>query len=109
MITLVFIGLMQAIQNLGLALITMVSGIVVDKLGYLWLECFFILWLIVALVCTTVIWLMDSAGDGYLNMNVEERDAFDERRRREAEEAARREEIQREIHRPRTANELRNR
>ena len=52
-------GLMQAIQNLGMALITMMSGVVVDKLGYLWLECFFILWLVLSLIATTMIWLID--------------------------------------------------
>ena len=50
---------MQAIQNLGLALITMLSGLVVDRMGYLWLELFFIFWLAVALVATVFIWLID--------------------------------------------------
>ena len=48
---------MQAIQNLGMALITMMSGWVVDKMGYLWLEYFFIFWLAIALMCTLVIWV----------------------------------------------------
>lgn len=74
---------MQAIQNLGLALITMLSGVVVDKMGYLWLETFFIFWLVVALLATVVIWLIDFNGDGYLNMGVKERDDFDEAKRRD--------------------------
>ena len=45
-------GLMQAIQNLGLALITMLAGLIVDQHGYIWLELFFIFWLVVALIAT---------------------------------------------------------
>jgi len=36
---------MQAIQNLGLAVITMLCGMIVDKGGYLLLEVFFLAWL----------------------------------------------------------------
>ena len=35
----------QAVQNLGLALITMTTGIIVDHYGFLMLEIFFIVWL----------------------------------------------------------------
>lgn len=35
----------QAVQNLGLALITMVTGLIVDHYGFLMLEIFFIVWL----------------------------------------------------------------
>ena len=50
---------MQAIQNLGMALITMVSGMVVDKMGYLWLEIFFLFWLAIGLIGTVAIWIID--------------------------------------------------
>ena len=50
---------MQAIQNLGMALITMVSGMVVDKMGYLWLEIFFLFWLVIGLIGTVAIWIID--------------------------------------------------
>ena len=36
---------MQSIQNLGLATISQVAGIIVDKKGYLVLEVFFCAWL----------------------------------------------------------------
>lgn len=36
---------MQAIQNLGLAVIALTAGIIVDKNGYLILEVFFMAWL----------------------------------------------------------------
>ena len=36
---------MQSIQNLGLALINMAAGAIVDAKGYLFLEVFFCAWL----------------------------------------------------------------
>ena len=38
-------GIMQAVQNLGLAVITEVAGYIVDQAGYLVLEVFFLAWL----------------------------------------------------------------
>ena len=108
-------GFMQAIQNLGMALITMMSGWVVDKMGYLWLEYFFIFWLAVALLCTLVIWVMDFYGSGYLNMGVEAREEHDEEvKRREKRQQAEqlREQNERrlaELMKPLTAGQIRNR
>jgi len=53
---------MQAIQNLGLALITMLSGVIVDGLGYMWLEMFFIFWLALAAIASAIIWIIDLRG-----------------------------------------------
>ena len=75
---------MQAIQNAGLALITMVAGLIVDNHGYIWLELFFIFWLVVALVATIAIWIIDISGDGYLNMGIQQREDFD-KAKKEAE------------------------
>lgn len=51
---------MQAIQNLGLAVITIVSGVLVDNYGYLILEVFFIACLCIALIAgilyTGMVW-----------------------------------------------------
>lgn len=33
---------MQSVQNLGLAIATIIAGIIVDNPGYLWLEVYFI-------------------------------------------------------------------
>lgn len=41
---------MQAVQNLGLAIVTIVSGLIVDKAGYLILEVFFLANLCIALI-----------------------------------------------------------
>lgn len=100
---------MQAIQNLGLALCTMLAGIIVDSFGYIWLILFFIFWLVVALICTIVIWIIDIYGDGYLNMGIQARDEFDEAKRQAEEEEARRLAILANPIRPRTAQQVRNR
>ena len=44
---------MQAVQNLGLAIVTIVSGLIVDKAGYLILEVFFMANLCIALIAGT--------------------------------------------------------
>lgn len=38
-------GICQSVQNLGLAVVSMFAGVIVDKGGYLMLELFFIGWL----------------------------------------------------------------
>ncbi|XP_066952931.1 major facilitator superfamily domain-containing protein 1-like isoform X1 [Macrobrachium rosenbergii] len=70
-------GMMQSIQNLGLALINMLAGYIVDVNGYLILEMFYIIWLCVALVSTVVIWVVDNKGTGYLMMSPSQRKAYD--------------------------------
>lgn len=105
-------GFMQSIQNAGLAVITLLAGMIVDQFGYIWLEIFFISWLAVALTCTVVIWIIDIYTTGYLNMTVKQREAYDEEKRlreEEEERAARRMAAQVNLIRPRTAAELRNR
>lgn len=72
-----FLGIMQAIQNLGLAVISLLAGYIVDRYGYLWLEIFFIGWLILAAVSTIFIFLADLWKDGYLNMSAKQRAQFD--------------------------------
>ncbi|KAJ8313236.1 hypothetical protein KUTeg_009213 [Tegillarca granosa] len=54
-------GIMQAIQNLGLAVISLVAGAIVDSSGYLLLEVFFLAWLCVALIASVLLYLMDAA------------------------------------------------
>ncbi|KAG4066419.1 hypothetical protein HA402_007055 [Bradysia odoriphaga] len=67
-------GICQAVQNLGLAVISMVSGMIVDNGGYFMLEIFFIGWLSIALIATVVIWLYDANTNGNLNMTPRERE-----------------------------------
>eukprot|EP00117_Sycon_ciliatum_P004809 scpid49543/ scgid9021/ Major facilitator superfamily domain-containing protein 1 len=68
-------GIMQAIQNLGLAVVAYAAGVLVDKSGYLLLECFFLAWLCLALFCGMILYVVDSARGGNLNLSVAERDA----------------------------------
>ncbi|XP_026281506.1 major facilitator superfamily domain-containing protein 1 [Frankliniella occidentalis] len=73
-------GVMQSVQNLGLALITLVCGIIVDNGGYLMLEIFFLACLCVALVTTVVIYLYDSKHGGILNMSADDREVYEKNR-----------------------------
>jgi len=102
-------GLMQAIQNLGTALITMAAGTIVDEYGYDWLEVFFIGLLGVSLASTVCMWFCDCASNGYINMTITEREKYDSARR-EAEAAQRRRRLTSyTLMRPRTSTSLRNR
>lgn len=76
-------GIMQAIQNLGLAVIAIAAGAIVDSKGYLLLEVFFLAWLCIALIAAVILWLWDAAKGGKLNMSA---------RRRAREKALREEE-----------------
>ncbi|XP_054284429.1 major facilitator superfamily domain-containing protein 1-like [Macrosteles quadrilineatus] len=84
-------GVAQAIQNLGLGVITLVTGIIVDSGGYFMLELFFLAWLAVALVTGIVIWLYDAKHSGILNMSTTQREEMD--RLRQAAELAEREKL----------------
>lgn len=66
-------GVMQAIQNLGLALISYIAGLIVDSKGYLLLEIFFLVWLCIALVAAIMLYLVDAAKGGRLNLSAKER------------------------------------
>ncbi|CAG5134655.1 unnamed protein product, partial [Candidula unifasciata] len=66
-------GIMQAIQNLGLAVISLTTGIIVDKNGYLILEVFFMAWLCMALIASVVLYLVDTARGGKLNYSAKQR------------------------------------
>ncbi|CAG0878892.1 unnamed protein product [Darwinula stevensoni] len=66
-------GLVQAVQNLGLAVITMVAGNIVDSKGYFVLETFFLTWLCISLVAIVLLWLIDFGQGGILNMSIAQR------------------------------------
>eukprot|EP00095_Tigriopus_kingsejongensis_P003743 maker-scaffold1209_size55568-snap-gene-0.11 protein:Tk03743 transcript:maker-scaffold1209_size55568-snap-gene-0.11-mRNA-1 annotation:"hypothetical protein AaeL_AAEL006002" len=69
-------GLMQAIQNLGLATITLLAGWIEDEFGYFWLEMFFIVCLSLGMIATIVLWLVDGSRSQVLNMNRRDRMEF---------------------------------
>ncbi|XP_037958170.1 major facilitator superfamily domain-containing protein 1 isoform X2 [Teleopsis dalmanni] len=68
-------GFCQSVQNLGLAVITIVAGMIVDKTpdNYIWVELFFISWLTIALIATCIIWAYDKKIKGNLNMTPAQR------------------------------------
>jgi len=84
-------GIAQAVQNLGLAVITLVTGKIVDSAGYLLLEVFFLGWLCLALITSVVIWILDTNSSGLLNMTPRQREVFE--RNRLAAEALEREKL----------------
>ena len=61
---------MQSFQNLGLALATLFCGVIVDKMGFLWLEMFYLGCLMAALCFCVLLFLLDgSFGKGILCMS----------------------------------------
>ncbi|XP_043467173.1 major facilitator superfamily domain-containing protein 1-like [Leptopilina heterotoma] len=72
-------GIAQAVQNLGLAIVSIISGMIVDKGGYFMLEIFFLASLWISLITVVVIWISDRASTGgYLNMTPNERVNYDQ-------------------------------
>uniref|UniRef100_A0A1A9VXR8 Lysosomal dipeptide transporter MFSD1 n=1 Tax=Glossina austeni TaxID=7395 RepID=A0A1A9VXR8_GLOAU len=68
-------GFCQSVQNLGLAVVTILSGLIVDKShgDYIWLELFYLGWLTIAFLATTVIYVYDRKTKGNLNMTPAQR------------------------------------
>ncbi|XP_041351508.1 major facilitator superfamily domain-containing protein 1-like [Gigantopelta aegis] len=66
-------GIMQAIQNLGLAVVSLVAGMIVDNNGYLILEVFFMAWLSLALIASVILYLVDASKGGKLNLSARKR------------------------------------
>ncbi|CAG9099040.1 unnamed protein product [Plutella xylostella] len=71
-------GICQAVQNLGLATVIILAGVIVDHYGYLMLEMFFLGCLFISLIAAVLIYIVDSAGDGVLNMSPSKRDCIKE-------------------------------
>ena len=70
---------MPAIQNLGLAGVSLLAGLIVDHHGYLWLEVFFIFWLVLATTATVLLWLVDyNSETKFLNMSTKQRKVLEE-------------------------------
>lgn len=64
---------MQAVQNFGLAAVSLMASDIVDRFGYFWLEMFFSTWAFVALLATAGLWMADSRSGGILNMSIGDR------------------------------------
>ena len=70
-------GFAQAIQNLGLGLISLAVGDITDKYGYFWLEVFLMACLCIAITTSVVMWLLDYRDSNYLNMTINQRKVFE--------------------------------
>ncbi|XP_076002303.1 lysosomal dipeptide transporter MFSD1 isoform X3 [Genypterus blacodes] len=66
-------GFMQSIQNLGLALISMAAGGILDNHGYLVLEVFFCACICIALIAAMMLYLVDYLRGGDLNLSASKR------------------------------------
>ncbi|XP_077286866.1 lysosomal dipeptide transporter MFSD1-like [Arctopsyche grandis] len=66
-------GICQSVQNLGLAVVPLICGIIVDKGGYFMLELFFLGCLIVSLITTVCVVVVDYSQKGILNMKPSDR------------------------------------
>ncbi|XP_008307403.1 lysosomal dipeptide transporter MFSD1 isoform X2 [Cynoglossus semilaevis] len=66
-------GFMQSIQNLGLALISMAAGAILDTHGYLVLEVFFCACICIALMAVVTLYFVDYLRGGGLNQSASAR------------------------------------
>ncbi|CAH2243989.1 jg18512 [Pararge aegeria aegeria] len=69
-------GICQAVQNLGLAVTIIFAGIIVDNYGYFMLELFFLGCLFVSLIAAVLIYILDSASEGVLNLSPSARESL---------------------------------
>lgn len=60
-------GIMQSVQNLGLAVVPIIAGIVVDAGGYMLTEVMFCAFLCMALLCGIALYIYDTTHGGKLN------------------------------------------
>ncbi|KAG8001954.1 Major facilitator superfamily domain-containing protein 1 [Nibea albiflora] len=78
-------GFMQSIQNLGLALIAMAAGAILDSRGYLLLEVFFCACICIALMAVVTLYFVDYLRGGDLNRSASARARLQKEATSEAE------------------------
>lgn len=66
----------QSVQNLGLAVVSIITGLIVEHYTYTILEIFFLCWLALALLASIVIWLYNIKHKGILNMTPHQREEW---------------------------------
>uniref|UniRef100_A0AAA9T7V9 Lysosomal dipeptide transporter MFSD1 n=1 Tax=Bos taurus TaxID=9913 RepID=A0AAA9T7V9_BOVIN len=67
-------GFMQSIQNLGLAVISIIAGMILDTRGYLFLEVFFIACVSLSLLSVVLLYMVNHAQGGNLNYSAKKRE-----------------------------------
>ncbi|XP_060130424.1 major facilitator superfamily domain-containing protein 1 isoform X2 [Zootoca vivipara] len=86
-------GFMQSIQNLGLAIIAIAAGMILDSRGYLFLEIFFSACLCLALIAVVMLYFVNLLRGGDLNWSAKKREKL---QKLAVAEAKRREKIRRQ-------------
>ncbi|XP_075717667.1 lysosomal dipeptide transporter MFSD1 isoform X1 [Rhinoderma darwinii] len=80
-------GFMQSIQNLGLAIIAILAGVILDSRGYLFLEVFFSACVCMAIIAAVMLYFVNSLRGGDLNLSSWEREKLQKQAAIEAEKA----------------------
>ncbi|XP_018409468.1 PREDICTED: major facilitator superfamily domain-containing protein 1 [Nanorana parkeri] len=83
-------GFMQSIQNLGLAIIAIVAGVILDSRGYLFLEVFFSACICMAIIAVVMLYFVNLLRGGDLNLSTWEREKLQKQAAIEAEARLRR-------------------
>jgi len=66
-------GVMQAIQNLGLAVTSNVAGVLIEWKGFINVELFFVFWVSVSVIFSILLMVQDHSREGTLNSSASER------------------------------------
>lgn len=69
-------GMMQSVQNMGLATISIFTGFLVQNYGYMVLQMFFIILCIIGLVAAFLLFAIDNAKGGYLGKSAKDKKEF---------------------------------
>ncbi|NWZ20502.1 MFSD1 protein, partial [Asarcornis scutulata] len=82
-------GFMQSIQNLGLAIISIAAGVILDTRGYLFLEVFFSACVCLSLIAVVMLYFVNHLTGGDLNWSARKREKLQKVAATEAEEQER--------------------
>lgn len=77
---------MQSLQNLGMSVIPVAAGAIVDSSGYLFVEVFYMALLCVTLVSGIVLCILDSVSGNKLNLSARARSKAEKHKKEEEEE-----------------------
>ncbi|PKU40724.1 major facilitator superfamily domain-containing protein 1 isoform x1 [Limosa lapponica baueri] len=82
-------GFMQSIQNLGLAIISIAAGMILDARGYLFLEVFFTACVCLSLIAVVMLYFVNHLTGGDLNWSAKKREKLQKVAANEVEEQER--------------------
>ena len=77
MSTYFIIGFTEAIQNIGVGIISVLAGVIKDAdETFVWLEVFYIAWVSFSVLTTAIMWFTDFKNSNYLFMSEKQRKKF---------------------------------